>query len=373
MLFLKPHVMNYDWGKKGQNSLVAQLLLTHPDFIISKETPYAELWLGSHQNGSSKIIGTNTTLKDIPILLKVLSIDKPLSIQIHPNSETARTLNTLNPSVYKDANPKPEMTIAITQFELFCGFRPINDFICILEQIPQLSTIFGSDVSSYKIILNHLLNQDETLLNNFTSLLISLFKNSRGETQFDNEIQWFIKLNQIFPNDVGCYFVFVMKYYCLNPGESIFISPHQPHFYLCGDAIECMVNSDNVIRCGLTNKFKDIPTFLKLVDTGCAEQTCFSHQCGPMLKMYYPINLFRDLFQIGCLEISLNESFFDSFEKSALWIVIKGEGSVNGSFIQKGTLLYFDSKEQVCVKSYSEKLRIFIALWSLNNLNPLVS
>lgn len=38
------------------------------------------------------------------------------------------------------------------------------------------------------------------------------------------------------------------------------ISPDEPHAYISGDLIESMVSSDNVVRGGLTPKFKDTKT-----------------------------------------------------------------------------------------------------------------
>ena len=62
--------------------------------------------------------------RDLPFLLKVLSIAQPLSIQSHPDRETARLLHSRDPSNYPDANHKPEMAIALTPFEALCSFRP---------------------------------------------------------------------------------------------------------------------------------------------------------------------------------------------------------------------------------------------------------
>jgi mannose-6-phosphate isomerase len=46
----------------------------------------------------------------------------------------------------------------------------------------------------------------------------------------------------------------------LKIGESFVISPDEPHAYISGDLIESMVSSDNVVRGGLTPKFKDTKT-----------------------------------------------------------------------------------------------------------------
>lgn len=58
----------------------------------------------------------------IYLCIKVLSVAKALSIQAHPDKELAKTLHKLHPDVYKDGNHKPEMAIAVTEFEALCGF-----------------------------------------------------------------------------------------------------------------------------------------------------------------------------------------------------------------------------------------------------------
>lgn len=45
-----------------------------------------------------------------------------MSIQAHPNKELAGTLHKLRPDVFKDDNHKPEMVLALTDFEALCGF-----------------------------------------------------------------------------------------------------------------------------------------------------------------------------------------------------------------------------------------------------------
>ncbi|CAJ2644133.1 unnamed protein product [Trifolium pratense] len=52
----------------------------------------------------------------------VLSVGKALPIQAHPDKELARMLHKLHPDVYKDGNHKPEMALAMTDFEALCGF-----------------------------------------------------------------------------------------------------------------------------------------------------------------------------------------------------------------------------------------------------------
>lgn len=98
-------VQNYDWGKIGSKSIVAQLCANmDKQFTIDEIRPYAELWMGTHVNGPSIVKSTGETLdlaiknhpeylgdetarlfnNELPFLFKVLSVNKALSIQAHP-------------------------------------------------------------------------------------------------------------------------------------------------------------------------------------------------------------------------------------------------------------------------------------------------
>lgn len=103
---LKCTIQNYLWGKKGSNSEVSRLSLAgeHID-SIDEEQYYAELWMGAHikspsliKNSGQKlndwiinnkeVLGEASTLKfsdELPFLMKVLSINSALSIQVHPS------------------------------------------------------------------------------------------------------------------------------------------------------------------------------------------------------------------------------------------------------------------------------------------------
>jgi len=57
-----------------------------------------------------------------------------------------------------------------------------------------------------------------------------------------------------------------MNYIKVKRGDYIAIQPDEPHFYVQGNIIECMANSDNVVRGGLTPKLKDEETLLKILN-----------------------------------------------------------------------------------------------------------
>jgi mannose-6-phosphate isomerase len=64
---------------------------------------------------------------------------------------------------------------------------------------------------------------------------------------------------------VGVVFVLLMNIVQLKKYDWFVIPPSVPHAYIRGELCECMINSDNVVRGGLTPKLKDIDTLLSML------------------------------------------------------------------------------------------------------------
>lgn len=87
---------------------------------------------------------------------------------------------------------------------------------------------------------------------------------------------------------LSCFFLNLLR---LNPGQAIYLPANVPHAYLDGELIECMAASDNVIRAGLTPKFKDVEVLCSSLtyDQGLPlvlEGTLTSS--GGMVRVYQP-------------------------------------------------------------------------------------
>ncbi len=66
-----------------------------------------------------------------------------------------------------------------------------------------------------------------------------------------------LRLNTQYPGgDVGVLSSFFLNYVTLSAGQALYLGANEPHAYLAGELVECMASSDNVIRAGLTPKFK---------------------------------------------------------------------------------------------------------------------
>lgn len=292
------NLKNYEWGKLGLDSKVASLAkLNHESVEIDNEKPYSELWMGDHVSGPSLVKDTKKELGQVltndsslvagldklPFLFKVLSIEKALSIQVHPNKPQAEMLNEKFPDIYKDDNHKPELAIALTPFTALCGFRVYDEIHGLLMKLHPLAVLIGpnnvqkligdSPEDGLKICFNRLMNcsDDEirTTIQEIGPILTDL------EMPLVSEV--FQKLCIEFPNDVGILAIFFLNIMQLNPGDAIFLAANEPHAYLSGDCVECMACSDNVIRAGLTPKLKDVETLIAMLNyqTEPAEKKMF--------------------------------------------------------------------------------------------------
>ncbi|KAI6691556.1 hypothetical protein NL676_028384 [Syzygium grande] len=309
---LRCSVQNYDWGRRGMESRVAKLFALNSGAEADVQRPYAEFWMGTHESGPSFLspagcdnggpeISRDVTLKawissnpdvlgdkvvaqwgcDLPFLFKVLSIAKPLSIQAHPDKELAGALHKAHPNVYKDANHKPEMALAITKFEAICGFISMEELKQVLRDVPEIVEVVGStDVEKFirldeqeeekaKSLLQSIFTKLMSASADIVALSVSQIKirlelESQARPLTDKE-QLVLRLEKQYPADVGVISAFFLNYVRLNPGEALYLGANEPHAYVSGECIECMATSDNVVRAGLTPKSKDIQTLCSML------------------------------------------------------------------------------------------------------------
>lgn len=273
--------------------------------------------MGTHPSNPSKDLTTGRTLLDLvqdnqqllsppiakkyaqklPFLFKVLSANKALSIQAHPNKQLAKQLHDKDPKNYPDDNHKPEMTIAITPFDGLCGFRPLAEISHFLQTVPSLRQLVGEEEA--KAFQNTVQGKEtstdeaqaktnkEALQRAFTSLMNStpeaiqkhaptLIQQAKTEgsnfagggvsaTSGKELADLMIRLDGQFPNDIGLFVSYFLNYVQLEIGEAMFLKADDIHAYLSGDIIECMASSDNVVRAGFTPKFKDVGTLTSML------------------------------------------------------------------------------------------------------------
>ncbi len=291
---LKNRVQEYAWGSKT----AIPELFGEPS---PARNPKAELWMGTHSRAPSSVIinsrpvslaglirknpveilGEKTAARfsgSLPFLFKVLAAARPLSIQAHPNlvqaeqgfaleNERHIPLDAFNRS-YKDPNHKPEILSALTPFWALNGFRPAGEILSILEAMAVKS--IGKELYLLRA------NPNKDGLRAFFHSLMTLPAGNRMQAVKEAATRaegchgpvydWIVKLNQIYPGDIGVLCPTLLNLVCLNPGETMFLDAGELHAYLEGVGIELMANSDNVLRGGLTKKHIDLPELLKILN-----------------------------------------------------------------------------------------------------------
>ncbi len=251
---------NYEWGSaSGLRAWTAG------------PAPLAELWFGVHPSGASPVVGApGSTLDAVltsdqaPILVKLLSAAKPLSVQVHPDAAfAARGFQEINPIYPAGAQPfadqaeKTEMLVALTDFTAFAGWRPL---VQVRQLFAELASITGTDPANY-------FPADTSYRDSFAALVRSVAHLPNREAVIaalpravDSVIvdpgtrAAYRTVVQEYPNDPGCLLTLFLDVVHLAPGESIFVPAGVPHSYIHGTGLEVMTTSDNVLRLGLTPK-----------------------------------------------------------------------------------------------------------------------
>ncbi|XP_052834933.1 mannose-6-phosphate isomerase [Drosophila gunungcola] len=294
-------VKNYDWGRRGINSAVAQLAMANdPDFRLDEEETYAEMWMGTHVCGVSVVKETGETLdrvlkQDLSYLFKVLSINKALSIQVHPNKCEAERLHKERPEIYRDPNHKPELAIALTPFLALVGFMPAKDIRDYIDEFQPLSKLIGKEAvdqlhdapngESIKLCYEKLMKTEEAAI---AKCINDIAKDYQKELKSNDLLEVFTNVNRDFPGDVGVLSLFFLNLIRLKPGQAIYLGANEIHAYLDGDCVECMACSDNVIRAGLTPKYKDVDQLLNSVIFESNRKEFIPYRVDEQVQVYIP-------------------------------------------------------------------------------------
>lgn len=331
-------VKNFDWGS---TTAIPSILGIEPD-----GTPCAELWIGAHplspshvdlgdsrEQSSATLRSWNRSEPDtslltasqsatgpnlieylagdpdgllgrdsvdvfgprLPFLLKVLSADRALSIQVHPNPELAAAgfareeatgpeLDAPNRN-YKDASAKPELIYALTEFHALSGFRPRKAVRATFERFLSLSLtpnslgFLGELLGTIKSVgesrafsrtVELILGDDRS-----SGFVAELATQTLDELTLDHlsqqgsavdPVQTFGELVTDYPGDPGVLVALMLNRVHLEPGESLAMDAGVLHAYLKGTGVEIMASSDNVLRGGLTSKHVDIPELTSVTD-----------------------------------------------------------------------------------------------------------
>jgi len=310
-------VRPYAWGSP---TAIPHLLGVEPT-----GEPQAEMWMGAHPGAPSRTdrgtlvdvidadprreLGERTVARfgpRLPFLLKLLAAGAPLSLQVHPDltqakegyeDEERRGIPVDAPNRnYKDANHKPELICALTEFDGLCGFSAPAYAADLLD---------GLGVDSLKPYVDLLrAHPEEAALREVLTAVLSADPEDMARTvaettaaceRLGGDHAPYAGLAHHYPGDPGVIAAMLLNHVRLQPGEALYLGAGVPHAYLDGLGVEIMANSDNVLRCGLTPKHVDVPELLRVVRFEASDPGVLRPEAAPDGEEVYatPIDEFR--------------------------------------------------------------------------------
>jgi mannose-6-phosphate isomerase len=298
---LRGAIRTYAWGSR---TAIAEFT-GRP---VPAAHPEAELWLGANpgdpawlENPDGEISLLQALVDDpegqlgsvtrarfgdvLPFLVKVLAADEPLSLQAHPSAEQAaegylreeKLGIPVNSPVrnYRDASHKPELLVALHQFEALAGFRPAARTVELLRALavsdldPYIDLLDDqSDADGLRALFTTWITAPQPDIDVLVAAVLdgAIHYVSSGATEFAAEVKTVLELGERYPGDAGVLAALLLNRITLSPGEAIFLSAGNLHAYLRGVGLEVMANSDNVLRGGLTPKHVDVPELLRVLN-----------------------------------------------------------------------------------------------------------
>ena len=347
-----------------------------PSLVRLNEEEECDLRQFIHQNPS--ILGPDIWNKyqDLPFLFKVLSIARPLSIQAHPDAKLAKRLHSTKPHLYPDALHKPEVAIALTDFTALCGFKPLEEINAALATYTQLQTLCNtckvSNQQQLKEAYKSLMQTPESqLATQFASTLQQINLQQPPESISEAE-KLFLQLNAEFNGDIGCFSAFFFNKISLSPGEAIVMRQNEPHAYLSGECIECMAASDNVVRAGLTPKFKDVEELVEMLTyhaSGAERHLLAPLKLSPSTWEYKDASI--EEFKVLALKLTAGEEEKLQFKGPSIVCIVEGSAKcVQAGFtsvlVDKGQVFFVAAgQEHLSIQCLSGEFAAFVATTSL--------
>lgn len=222
----------------------------------------AEVWYGTHPRGHARLDRDDGPLLadvtgEMTMLVKLLSCERPLSLQTHPTADRAREgfareeaagIDLDAPTrLYRDTSDKPEMLVALGEFEALCGFADPSGTSALLHSMG-----WREEVS--------VLAERGTL-----GYLRWCFARATAP-DLSRAPEWLTRIAVLHPHDPGLRVAPLLNHVVLHAGEALCLPAGNLHAYLRGTGLEVMSSSDNVVRAGFTTKHVDVDELLAIVD-----------------------------------------------------------------------------------------------------------
>jgi mannose-6-phosphate isomerase len=409
VLRLQGVVQHYDWG--GYDFIPGLLGIENPT-----RRPFAELWIGAHAKAPSiaDVAGVQEPLDELiakapdanlgqaanarfggrlPYLFKILDVHKMLSIQAHPTLAQARRgfarENAEGISLeascrnYKDDNHKPEIGVALTEFWMLHGFRPLEEIAESFREAPELGSPMPGfpqrllhaghhDHEARRELLRELYSTVMTMPQERVDLLLNGLLSrlqAKPPAEKNSADYWALRAAANFPlpgghRDRGIFSVYLLNLVHLLPGQGTFQPAGVLHAYLEGVNVELMANSDNVLRGGLTTKHVDVPELLNILTFESGTPNIFGGELVNSQEHVYRTP--AEEFELSRIALAAHSRYAGDapYGPKAL-LVLHGSGVVNSGkkclALGRGSIVFVPCGTQFVMETQGEDLVAFQA------------
>lgn len=347
---------------------------TGPKILAFLERIQLDLELsGSDSDSKLKLNETASTGSTSAASLTTPEVN--FSTDIEKTTEKAESSdNVVENSVVFVAEPSPRSTeLEFDLFETFFDLKNVskNHF----EQLESFSDDVKTEATRLlsQIFEEIMLSSSHDVNRAITSFQSRCEKEASTRNSFGHPTltSLILTLAEKYPGDVGVLCPFFLNYFSLSPNESVFLGPNIPHAYLSGQCIEAMACSDNVVRAGLTPKFRDVGTLctmllynlnLPAINTGIQVLSNSSKRT----RMYAPPNQFHE-FMVLSTQFTADERSevedLQSLDDGSILLSTLGDASVmiNGTqyLLEQGNSLFIPSHVSGTITSLSGELKLF--------------
>jgi mannose-6-phosphate isomerase len=279
-------IRGYAWGSR---TAIAALQGRPP-----ADGPEAELWMGAHPGAPAVLAATGEPLDSaiaadpdgwlgadvaaefgprLPFLMKVLAAAEPLSLQAHPSTEQAVVGFAADEAAgvprdsphrtYVDRHHKPELLVAVEEFDALCGFRApaaSADHLAALG-VPALEPVVAElrrtdPAAALRGAVTALLTMPLS-----SPMVAATVDAAAGRAGYE----LIGELAARYAGDPGVVLSQLLNRVRLAPGEAVWMPAGNLHAYLHGLGVEIMAASDNVLRGGLTPKHINVLELLRVL------------------------------------------------------------------------------------------------------------
>ena len=363
---------HYDWGG---TSFIPQLMQLNND----QHKPFAEYWMGAHASAPSiidtekygsialdELLQKDTSFGTLPYLYKILDVASMLSIQVHPDKQSAAigfdkeekdgiALDASHRN-YKDKNHKPEVMVALSDFWLLHGFLApelLQERLASFKPLNVLVKEFANN--DYKNLYQYFMQLDtiasDAILIPLLEEAMSSVKNGTIDKMHPH--WWANKYyNGQLPSaniDKGIFSIYILNIVYIPKSQGIFQGAGLLHAYLEGQNIELMANSDNVLRGGLTPKHVDIKELMDHVHFIPTYPMVMEGTAINGIEVNYPCPVAD--FGLSKLSLKAGESYTIHSQSIEMLLVMDGEIEIGGTNFITGEVAMIKPEQAIELNS----------------------